>query len=89
AALVQQEQRRRDAQRAAQQARAEQVSPDEPKAVQRAAQVPDIPTPEPPAQPQNEPKITGVFRVIGTKAQIIALRDFMRANQIEFQIVKE
>lgn len=89
AALIQQEQRRRDAQRAAQQVRAEQVSPDEPKAVQKSAQVLDMPTPEPPAQPQNGPKITGVFRVIGTRSQIIALRDFMRANQIEFQIVKE
>ena len=89
AALIQQEQRRLDAQRAAQQARAEPVSPDEPKAVQKSAQVPAMPTPEPPDQPQNEPKITGVFRVIGTRSQIIALRDFMRANQIEFQIVKE
>ncbi len=51
------------------------------------------PTPEPtvqePVQPQNEPRITGVFRVTGTKQQIIALRDFMLANHIEFQIVKE
>lgn len=80
AALVQQEQRRRDAQRAAQPP-VREPEPTPPPAYE--------PTPEPPAQPQNEPKITGVFRVIGTRAQIIALRDFMRANQIEFQIVKE
>ena len=68
---------------------------------QRSAEVPETltpppeyePTPEPPVQkptppPQNEPRITGVFRVTGTKQQIIALRDFMRENQIEFQIVK-
>lgn len=84
AALVQQEQRRRDAQRAAQPP-VREPEPTPPPAYE--------PTPEPPVQepvqPQNEPKITGVFRVIGTRAQIIALRDFMRANQIEFQIVKE
>lgn len=80
AALIQQEQRRQEAQRAAQ------------------APVPTPPpvydpTPEPPVQQpvqaQNEPRITGVFRVTGTKQQIIALRDFMRENHIEFQIVKE
>lgn len=76
AALIQQEQRRQEAQRAAQ-----APVPTPPPVYE--------PTPEPPAQPQNEPKITGVFRVTGTKQQIIALRDFMRANHIEFQIVKE
>lgn len=84
AALIQQEQRRQEAQRAAQQpVREPELTP--PPAYE--------PTPEPPVQqpvqPQNEPKITGVFRVTGTKQQIIALRDFMRENQIEFQIVKE
>ena len=44
------------------------------------------PAPEPAA---NEPEITGMFRVTGTKKQIIALRDFMRANGIKFEIVKE
>lgn len=80
AALIQQEQRRQEAQRAAQQP-VREPEPTPPPAYE--------PTPEPPAQPQNEPKITGVFRVTGTKQQIIALRDFMRANHIEFQIVKE
>ena len=42
-----------------------------------------------PVQARNEPRITGVFRVTGTKQQIIALRDFMRENQIKFEIVKE
>lgn len=84
AALIQQEQRRQEAQRAAQQP-VREPEPTPPPVYD--------PTPESPVQetvqPQNEPRITGVFRVTGTKQQIIALRDFMRANQIEFQIVKE
>lgn len=85
AALIQQEQRRQEAQRAIQQP-VREPEPTPPPAYD--------PTPEPPVQqpappPQNEPRITGTFRVTGTKQQIIALRDFMRANQIEFQIVKE
>lgn len=84
AALIQQEQRRQEAQRAAQQP-VREPEPTPPPAYE--------PTPEPPVQepvqPQNEPRITGVFRVTGTKQQIIALRDFMRVNQIEFEIVKE
>lgn len=84
AALIQQEQRRQEAQRAAQPP-VKEPEPTPPPAYE--------PTPEPPVQqpvqPQNEPRITGVFRVTGTKQQIIALRDFMRANHIEFQIVKE
>jgi hypothetical protein len=83
AALIQQEQRRQEAQRAAQQP----VSEPEP------TPPPEYePTPEPPVQesvqPQNAPLITGTFRVTGTKAQIIALRNFMRTNQIQFEIVK-
>lgn len=84
AALIQQEQRRQEAQRAAQQP-VREPEPTPPPAYE--------PTPEPPVQepvqPQNEPRITGVFRVTGTKQQIIALRDFMRTNQITFEIVKE
>ena len=84
AALIQQEQRRQEAQRAAQQP-VREPEPTPPPAYE--------PTPEPPVQepvqPQNEPRITGVFRVTGTKRQIIALRDFMRENQIKFEIVKE
>ena len=80
AALIQQEQRRQEAQRAAQ-----APVPTPPPAYE--------PTPEPPVQqpvqPQNEPRITGVFRVTGTRSQIIALRDFLRTNQITFEIVKE
>jgi hypothetical protein len=83
AALIQQEQRKQ-AQKAAQQP-VREPEPTPPPAYE--------PTPEPPVQepvqPQNEPRITGVFRVTGTRQQIIALRDFMRANHIEFQIVKE
>lgn len=84
AALIQQEQRRQEAQRAAQQP-VREPEPTPPPVYD--------PTPEPPVQQPvqapNEPRITGVFRVTGTRQQIIALRDFMRANQIEFQIVKE
>ena len=80
AALVQQEQRQRAAQQPVR-----EPEPTPPPAYE--------PTPEPPVQepvqPQNEPRITGVFRVTGTRAQIIALRDFMRENQITFEIVKE
>ena len=63
------------------------------RAEQDAAAVPDRPAPEPPVQnpvqPQNEPKIIGMFRVTGTRSQIIALRDFMRQNQIQFEVVKQ
>lgn len=79
AALIQQEQRKQ-AQKAAQQP-VREPEPTPPPAYE--------PTPEPPEQPQNEPKITGVFRVTGTRSQIIALRDFLRTNQIKFEIVKE
>lgn len=84
AALIQQEQRRQEAQRAAHQP-VREPEPTPPPVYD--------PTPEPPVQQPvqapNEPRITGVFRVTGTRQQIIALRDFMRANQIEFQIVEE
>lgn len=74
AALVQQEARRKEVQQAH---RAPEPAP------------PPVyePEPEPPVQ-EPQALITGVFRVTGTKQQIIALRDFMRANQIEFTIVK-
>ena len=84
AALIQQEQRRQEAQRAAQQP-VREPEPTPPPVYD--------PTPEPPVQQPvqapNEPRITGVFRVTGTRQQIIALRDFMRGNQITFEIVKE
>lgn len=84
AALIQQEQRRQEAQRAAQ-LPVREPEPTPPPVYE--------PTPEPPTQQpvqaQNEPRITGVFRVTGTRQQIIALRDFMRENQIKFEIVKE
>lgn len=37
---------------------------------------------------QSEPMITGTFRVTGTKAQIIALREFLKANGLDFEIVR-
>lgn len=37
---------------------------------------------------QNVDIITGAFRVTCTRQQLIALRDFMKANQIKFEVVK-
>lgn len=37
---------------------------------------------------QSEPMITGTFKVTGTKAQIVALREFMKAQSIKYEIVK-
>ena len=59
------------------------------RAAEKAARLPQqMPAPAAPPQ-QNEPQITGTFRVTGTKSQIISLRDFMRENGIKFEIVKE
>ncbi|MBQ8960885.1 MAG: DUF1351 domain-containing protein [Ruminococcus sp.] len=49
---------------------------------------PEAKVTEPIPQQQGEPLITGCFRVTGTKAQIVALRDFMRSNNIEYTVVK-
>lgn len=84
AALIQQEQRRQEAQKAAQQP----VREPDPTPPPVYDPIPE-PTAQEPVQPQNQSRITGVFRVTGTKQQIIALRDFMLANHIEFLIVKE
>lgn len=40
------------------------------------------------APTQIEPMITGTFRVTGTRAQIIALREFLKANDLDYEIVK-
>lgn len=37
---------------------------------------------------QPEPMITGTFRVTGTKAQLIALREFLKSNGLDFEIVR-
>lgn len=37
---------------------------------------------------QPEPMITGTFKVTGTKAKIVALREFMKAQSIKYEIVK-
>lgn len=74
ATLVQQE-----AQRAAKQAH----SAPEPEEVQVYTETPQNAVSEP------QKLISGTFRVRGTKAQIIALRDFMKQNGIHFEIVKE
>lgn len=76
AALVQQEQRQRAVQQLVR-----EPEPTPPPVYES--------TPEPPVQEQNEPRITGMLRVTVTRQQIIALRDFMRENQITFEIVKE
>ncbi len=49
---------------------------------------PETKVTEPIPQQQGEPLITGCFRVSATRSQIIALRDFMRNNNIEFTVVK-
>lgn len=36
-----------------------------------------------------EPEITGTFRVTCTRDQLISLRDFMKSQEIKFEIVKE
>lgn len=83
AALIQQEQRQQ-AQRAAQQP----VSEPEPTPPPVYEPEPEPPVQEPVQPPKSETRITGMFRVTGTKQQIIALRDFMLKNQISFEIVK-
>jgi hypothetical protein len=37
---------------------------------------------------QPEPTITGTFRVTGTRAQLIALREFLKSNGLDFEIVR-
>lgn len=86
AALVQQEQRRQEAQRSA------------PPSVREPEPTPPPvydATPEPPTEIPSEPSmnaqrlITGMFRVTGTRDQIVMLRDFMLHNNIKFENVKE
>lgn len=53
------------------------------------------PIPEPPTEKPSKPSmddqrlITGMFRVTGTREQIVMLRDFMLQNRIKFEVVKE
>lgn len=58
----------------------------------RAAEKAQIAEPEPipvtKTFEQPEPMITGTFRVTGTKAQIIALREFLKINGLNFEIVR-
>ena len=35
----------------------------------------------------DEPRITGAFRVTGTRAQIVALRNFLKSRGIEFEVI--
>ena len=59
-----------------------------PEPVQQPQPVPQQPTQAAPAQPMPEPMMTGMFRVTGTRSQIIALRDFMKQSKIQFELVK-
>lgn len=61
------------------------VSPPEPESVTSQ------PAPPEPVSAQPEPTAIGTcaFRVIGTRAQIITLRDFMRSQGIKYEVVKE
>ena len=82
AALVQQEQRQRAAQQPVR----------EPEQITAQA---SEPLPDPPAQEAAAPstavqkRFTGMFRVTGTREQIVMLRDWMWHNNIQFEIVKE
>lgn len=37
---------------------------------------------------EDEPRITGAFRVTGTRAQLVALRNFMKSRGIEFEVIR-
>ena len=82
AALVQQEQRQRAAQQPVREP--EQIT------AQASEPVPDPPAQEAAApSPAVQKRFTGMFRVTGTREQIVMLRDWMRHNNIQFEIVKE
>lgn len=82
AALVQQEQRQRAAQQPVREP--EQITAQVSEPVTDPT-VQETPAPSPAAQKL----YTGMFRVTGTKEQIIMLRDWMRRNHIQFESVKE
>ena len=47
------------------------------------------PAPVPAPAPQKpEPKYKVKFETVGTKAQIIALREYMNANGIKYEVIK-
>lgn len=56
--------------------------------VQVNESTPEQPVQTVPAPSNDEKQYTGTFRVTTTKEKLIALRDFMKANGITFQIVK-
>ena len=60
--------------------------------VQKSAEAPTesakITEPVPQKIPEGEPLISGTFKVACTKSQLISLRDFMKLNKINFEIVK-
>ena len=60
--------------------------------VQKSAEAPTesakITEPVPQKIREGEPLISGTFKVTCTKSQLISLRDFMKLNKINFEIVK-
>ena len=86
AALIQQEQRRQEAQRAVQQP-VREPEPTPPPAYEPA---PEPPVQEPSAPAQNVRTFSGALYLSNcTKEQLIGLRDYMRANRITFTFGKE
>ena len=86
AALIQQEQRRQEAQRAAQQP----VREPEPTPPPVYDPTPEPPVQEPSAPAQNVRTFSGALYLSNcTKEQLIGLRDYMRANRITFTFGKE
>lgn len=86
AALIQQEQRRQEAQRAAQ-LPAKEPEPTPPPAYEPT---PEPPVQEPSAPAQNVRTFSGALYLSNcTKEQLIGLRDYMRANRITFTFGKE
>lgn len=86
AALIQQEQRRQEAQRAIQQP----VREPEPTPPPVYDPTPESPVQEPSAPAQNVRTFSGALYLSNcTKEQLIGLRDYMRANRITFTFGKE
>lgn len=84
--LIQAEQKRAEEQKAQ-----EQQTPEQPPQQPVQDVEPDAHeiTPQPQETPQQPPvMLTGMFRVTGTKEQIIGLREYMKTNGISFEVVR-
>lgn len=89
AELERREQAERERKEAAERAKAEQERRESEQAARTAPQAQpfdDLPDMAQPAEAPSEPVGAVTFTVTGTKSQIIALRDFMKANNINFTV---